>query len=89
MSDQGQKPSDHQMQDEICMWADNDQNPAIIYCSFPIKKLAENTLGTIMVRGWIEEKVKGVVLSCIQKERMKAQKILTPNNGKLPILGVH
>lgn len=83
-----QEPTDIDKLGGPCVWYDSDKLPNTMYVSIPLHSLAKNQVGTCLLRGWIEEYVKGLALSIIQRLRVaeaeKMSKVIVPG-GSNPV----
>lgn len=81
------EPSEEQKNQGICVWYDNDPEPKIMFVSIPLEALSKNPLGTALLRGFLEEQVKGTALYHIKNIKIKNEsKIIQPSKGgKVPL----
>jgi len=79
------------IQKACCLWADKDQDPDILFMSFPIKMLAKSSQGTMVAHGTMDEN-KEILLMAIKKTRAvmakRETKIITPGSGPVKV-GIH
>lgn len=80
-----QEPTDQDKISGPCLWYDNEIMPNTMYVSIPLHALAKNTIGTCLLRGWVEEYVKGLALNIIRRLRIaelkKTSRVIVPVGG--------
>ena len=73
------KPTEEQQKKTLCVWYDNNMSADVMFISIPIKELAANPLGTIIIRGFADEDVKNMALYHIKRIRTEAaSKLIQP-----------
>ena len=90
------EPSDQDKVTGPSIWYDNEKLPNTMYVSIPLHVLAQNPSGTYMLRGFIEEAVKGLALGIIRQLRLAEQKknerVIVPGgaggNGQAGVAGL-
>jgi len=64
-------PTAEEQKSGICVWYDRKTDPDMLFVSIPLAQLAENKFGSVFLRGYLEEVIKGEALFHIRNKILK------------------